>query len=185
MSGSEWSKVRGFLQAEESFTFWDRRHGQWARLDLTEESRAAWVGLWWLRRQPPRTANPQAVGGDRQVAPWVPQGRGQPLDWDWRKSDRWVAAVLGRAVRASSAVECRNSVLRMHQSRHRTLHQGMLDRKRLDGNTRGFRGGKRTGGCPSEPLGLTLAGSGFWDGLQDEMSPAGAQGRPKAQRTAA
>src|SRR5262249_3359803 len=63
LSGPEWSKVRGFLQAEESFTFLDRLHDQLARLGLAEELRDALVGLWWLRRQPPRPANPQAVGG--------------------------------------------------------------------------------------------------------------------------
>ena len=39
------------------------------------------------------------------------------------------------------AVECMNSVLRMHQSRHRTLTQGMLDVKRLYWNCRVFSGG--------------------------------------------
>jgi len=148
LSGSEWSKVRGFLQAEESFTFLDRLHGQLTQLRLADELRAALVGLWWLRRQRPRTANPQTVGGYRPVAPLVQQVLCQRLDPNWRKSYRQVAAVLGRAVRASSAVECRNSVLRMHQSRHRSLTQGMLDRKRLYWNTRVFRGGKRKGRCP-------------------------------------
>ena len=65
-----------------------------------------------------------------------------------------VASVLSRAVRASSAVEGMNSVLRMHQSRHRTLNQGLLDLKRLYWNTRVFGGGKRRGRCPYEHLGL-------------------------------
>jgi hypothetical protein len=185
LSGSEWSKVRGFLQAEESFTFLDRLHGQLARLPLAEELRTAWVGLWWLRRQRPRNASPTAVGGYRQVAPLVQQVLCQQLDPNWRESYRPVAAVLGRAVRASSAVECMNSVLRMHQSRHRTLNQGMLDLKRLYWNTRVFRGGKRKGRCPYEHLGLTLAGSGFWGLLSAEMSQAGAKAEPTAQGIAA
>jgi hypothetical protein len=183
LSGPEWSKVRGFLQAEESFTFLDRLHDQLARLGLAEELRAALVGLWWLRRQQPRHANPQAVGGYHQVAALVQQVLCQHLDPNWRKSYRLVAAVLGRSVRASSAVECMNSVLRMHQSRHRTLTQGMLDLKRLYWNTRVFRGGKRKGRCPYEHLGLSQAGPGFWGLLSAEMSPAGGEG--KAQRTAA
>src|SRR5262245_44614549 len=182
LSGPEWSKVRGFLQAAESFTFLDRLHDQLARLGLAEELRAALVGLWWLRRQQPRHANPQAVGGYHQVAALVQQVLCQHLDPNWRKSYRLVAAVLGRAVRASSAVECMNSVLRMHQSRHRTLNQGMLDLKRLYWNTRVFRGGKRKGRSPYEHLGLSQAGLGFWGLLSAEMSPAGAEG--KAQRTA-
>jgi hypothetical protein len=175
LSGSEWSKVRGFLQAAESFTFLDRLHGQLAGLGLTEELRAALVELWWLRRQRPRNSNPTVVGGYRQVAPLVQQLSCQQLDPNWQKSYRQVAAVLGRAVRASSAVECMNSVLRMHQSRHRTLNQGMLDLKRLYWNTRVFRGGKRKGRCPYEHLGLKLPRSDFWGLLQDEMNAAGSK----------
>jgi len=185
LSGPEWSKVRGFLQAAESFTFLDRLHGQLARLPLGAELRAALVELWWLRRQPSRGADLQAVGGYRPVAVLVQQVLCQHLDPNWRKSYRLIAAVLGRAVRASSAVECMNSVLRMHQARHRTLNQGMLDLKRLYWNTRVFQGGKRKGRCPYEHLGLSLAGSGFWGLLSAEMSPAGAAGEGKAQRTAA
>jgi hypothetical protein len=185
LSGSEWSKVRGFLQAEESFTFLDRLHGQLAQLPLAAALRAALVELWWLRRQRPRGSNPTAVGGYRPVAPLVQQVLCQQLDPDWRESYRQVAAVLGRAVRASSAVECMNSVLRMHQSRHRTLSQGMLDVKRLYWNTRVFRGGKRKGRCPYEHLGLKLLRSDFWGLLHDEMSRAGAPAPAKAQGMAA
>jgi hypothetical protein len=185
LSGSEWSKVRGFLQAEESFTFLDRLHGQLAGLGLTEELRAALVALWWLRRQRPRNANPAAVGGYRLVAPLVHQMLCQQLDPNWQKSYRQVAAVLGRAVRASSAVECMNSVLRMHQSRHRTLNQGMLDLKRLYWNTRVFRGGKRKGRCPYEHLGLNLPRCDFWGLLQDEMSQAGSPAQANAPALAA
>ena len=63
---------------------------------------------------------------------------------------RQVAAVFGRAMRTSSAVECMNSVLRMHQTRHKTLSQGMLDLKRLSGTRGCFRGGK-----PPWPLPLS------------------------------
>ena len=65
-----------------------------------------------------------------------------------------------------------NSVLRMHQSRHRTLTPGMLDLKRLYWNTRVFRGGKRKGKCPYEHLGLKLASYDFWGLLQEEMATA-------------
>ena len=66
----------------------------------------------------------------------------QKIDPNRRQFYRQVAAVFSRAMRPSSAVECMNSVLRMHQTRHKTLSQGMLDLKRLDWNTRVFRGGK-------------------------------------------
>ena len=61
-----------------------------------------------------------------------------------------MAAVLRHTVRASSAVECMNSVLRMHQGRHRTVTQPMLDLKRLYWNCRPFQSGQRRGHCPYE-----------------------------------
>ncbi len=82
---------------------------------------------------------------------------------NWHGLYREVARVLRQAVRASSAVECMNSVLRMHQSRHRTVTQGLLDLKRLYWNCRAFREGKRRGHCPYEHLGLKLPGYRFWD----------------------
>ena len=185
LSDPEWSKVRGYLQAEEAFTFLDRLHDQLGHLSLPAALRDALVQLWWLRRQRPRNAHPTAVGGYRQVAPLVQQVLCQGLDPHWRESYRQVAWVLGRAVRASSAVECMNSVLRMHQSRHRTLTQAMLDLKRLYWNTRVFRGGKRKGRCPYEHLGLTLPDSSFWGLLSAEMSPAGAKAEAQAQGIAA
>ena len=168
------------LQAKESFTFLDQLHDQLGQLAVPEELRAALVDLWWLRRQRPRDSDPAAVGGYRQAAPLVQQVLCQKIDPNWRESYRQVAAVLGRAVRASSAVECMNSVLRMHQSRHRTLNQGMLDLKRLYWNTRAFRGGKRRGRCPYEHLGLKLPSYGFWGLLQDEMTIAIGEAKAKA-----
>ena len=47
------------------------------------------------------------------------------------ESYRKVAGVLNQIVRASSVVECMNSIIRMHQTRHRTVTQAMLDVKRL------------------------------------------------------
>jgi hypothetical protein len=79
-----------------------------------------------------------------------------------------VAAALGGVVRASSAVECVNSVLRMHQERHRNVSQGMLDLKRLYWNTRPFRAGRRRDGCPYQHLGVQLASYDFWQLLHTD-----------------
>jgi len=49
-----------------------------------------------------------------------------------------------------------NSVVRMHQARHQTLTQGLLDWKRLYWNCRDVAAGKRRGHCPYEHLGLRL-----------------------------
>ena len=80
-----------------------------------------------------------------------------------------VRGVLGRAMRASSAVEGLNSVLRMGQARHRRLTQGLLDLKRLYWNSRAFRTGRRRGKTPYELLGLALPASDWWELLR--LSP--------------
>ena len=178
LSGPAWSKVRGLLQAEEAFTFLDRLHSQLDELALPVELRDALVKLWWLRRQRPRGANATVVGGYRWIAPLVQQILCRHLSPGWKESYRQVALVLSRSVRASSAVECMNSVLRMHQSRHRTLTQGMLDLKRLYWNTRAFHGGKRKGRCPYQLLGLSPPCYDFWSLLQAEMAPVPTMGEP-------
>ena len=71
------------------------------------------------------------IAGAGHVAHLVQQVVCQKRDANWHASYREVARVFQQTVRASSAVECMNSVLRMHQSRHRTLTQGLLDLKRL------------------------------------------------------
>jgi hypothetical protein len=114
----------------------------------------------------------------RWIAPLVQRILCRHLSANWKESYRQVAMVLSRTVRASSAVECINSVLRMHQSRHRTLTQGMLDLKRLYWNTRAFQGGKRKARCPYQLLGLSPACDNFWSLLQAEMGPATATGEP-------
>jgi hypothetical protein len=76
---------------------------------------------------------------------------------------RWVQQA---AARASSVVECMNSVVRMHQARHRRLTQPILDWKRLYWNCRDFAAGKRRGQCPYEHLGLRLPTYDAWTLLQ-------------------
>ena len=85
---------------------------------------------------------------------------------DWKADYVKVDALLSQAVRASSAVEGVNSVVRMHQGRHRHVSQGMLDLKRLYWNCRAFEGGKRKGRSPYELLGLKLPTSDWWQLLQ-------------------
>ena len=59
-----------------------------------------------------------------------------------------------------------NSVLRMHQARHRGLSQRLIDLKRLYWNCRSFVEGKRQDHCPYEHLGLALPTYEFWSLLQ-------------------
>jgi len=69
-------------------------------------------------------------------------------------------------VRASSVVECMNSVVRMHQARHRSLTQPLLDWKRLYWNCRAFRTGHRRKKSPYELQGLRLPTRDWWELLR-------------------
>jgi hypothetical protein len=146
-------------------TFLDRLHRQLREAVPGDEWRAELVHLWWLRRQRPRVDGPAVVMGAAHVAHLVQQVVCQKRGANWRPSYQAVSRVLRLTVRASSAVECMNSVLRMHQSRHKTVTQGLLDLKRLYWNCRAFREGKRRGRCPYEHLGLKLPSYRFWDVL--------------------
>jgi hypothetical protein len=73
-----------------------------------------------------------------------------------------VRAVLDGAWRSSSLVEGVNSVVRMHQRRHKRLTQGLLDIQRLYWNVHAFRAGKRKGMSPYRQLGLALPERGWW-----------------------
>jgi hypothetical protein len=163
LSGREWAKVRGLLQAEGALTFLDRLHRQLGEAVPEDSLRAELVRLWWLRRQRPRAKLTGPVVGAGHVAHLVHEVVCQKLDPNWRESYGAVSRVLRGTVRASSAVECMNSVLRMHQSRHRTVNQGLLDLKRLYWNCREFREGKRRRHCPYKLLGLKLPSYRFWD----------------------
>jgi hypothetical protein len=174
LSGRAWSKVRNFLRTQETLTFLDRLHRQWRQAVPEDSLRTELVHLWWLRRQRPRANSRGAIVGAGHVAHLVQQVVCQKVDATWRESYAAVARVLRLTVRASSAVECMNSVLRMHQARHKTVNQGLLDLKRLYWNSRAFREGKRRGRCPYEHLGLKLPSYRFWDLLWMPTPAAGA-----------
>src|SRR3954469_9124151 len=163
LSVSGGSKVRGLLQAEGALTFLDRLHRQLGEAVADDALRAELVMLWWLRRRRPRAKVTGPIAGGGHVAHLVQVVVCQKMGPNWRESYGAVSRVLRGTVRASSAVECLNSVLRMHQARHRTVNQGLLDLKRLYWNCRAFREGKRRGRCPYEHLGLKLRSYRFWD----------------------
>ena len=156
LAGPEWSKVRNFLTDRRSLAFLDRMHRRLGAAEPRPEWREAMAWRWWLRhgrvgRSDPLTELLRAVA------------RGRELDAEEYASYERVAAVLGDTVRASSAVECMNSVLRMQQSRHRRMTQPMRDLKRLYWNCRPFRSGPRKDACPYRALGLELPTYDFWE----------------------
>ena len=78
-----------------------------------------------------------------------------------------VREIFRRAYRASSLVECLNSVLRMQQARHRKLTQGLLDLKRLYWNSHTFRTGCRRRTTPYQRLGVPWPeGLRWWEVLR-------------------
>lgn len=170
--GRAWVPVCNHLRAPEAFTFLDRMHNELAQIPVSDELREALVRLWWLRRQRPRKSIEGPIVGAGHVAHLVQQEFCQKLEPTWREWYRQVAAILRGTVRASSLVECMNSVLRMHQSRHRTITQEMLDLKRLHWNCREFLGGKRRSKCPYEHLGLKIPSFDFWALLQPQFNEA-------------
>jgi hypothetical protein len=149
-----WRKLRGYLQDRRTLAFLDRLHRRLAEAEPRPAVRAALVELWRLEHDP--AGRSEALAGV-QVAVCAKQAG------DWAGAYGRVGAVLGGVVRASSAVECVNSVLRMQQARHRTLTQPLLDLKRLYWNCRAFRAGKRRARCPYEHLGLDLPSYDFWE----------------------
>jgi hypothetical protein len=158
LPGPAWRKVRGMLGDGQALTFLDRLHRRLAVAEPRVALREALVRLWRLEHGP-RTGMGVAAGVVQRVIC-------AKLAADWLASYARVGAVLGRVVRASSAVECVNSVLRMQQARHRSLGQEMLDLKRLYWNCRAFGTGKRRGKCPYQLLGVQLPTYGFWELLQ-------------------
>ena len=156
LTGPEWSKVRNFLTDRRGLAFLDRMHRRLESAEPRPEWREAMAWRWWLRHG--RVGRSDVITEClRGVA------RGRELDEEERASYERVAAVLGDTVRASSAVECMNSVLRMQQSRHRRMTQPMLDLKRLYWNCRPFRSGPRKDACPYRALGLELPTYDFWE----------------------
>jgi hypothetical protein len=160
LDGVEWKAVRNFLRDPRSTAFLDRMHEQLAEAEPRPEWRLAMAWRWWGRhRRAGRSADPrieliQALAWDRRL------GEAE------QESYARVSVVLGGTVRASSAVECMNSVLRMQQTTHKRMTQAMLDLKRLYWNCHRLKSGKRKDGCPYQHLGLTLPSFDFWELLQ-------------------
>jgi hypothetical protein len=177
LSGPAWAKTRRLLLRRESFTFLDLVQTRLAGLNLDPEVLSALLGLEGLRRQPWRlSAFTRALALVRTVY----LRKACP---DWPAEALRVGAVFRGAWRASSLVECVNSVARMQQARHRRMTQGLLDLKRLYWNLRRFRVGRRKGQTPYGLLGLDLPELSFWEFLK--LTPEELRERLSTQEDAA
>jgi hypothetical protein len=180
LPGRPWKKVRAFLQDGRTLTFLGRAQRRLAEAEPRAELREALVRLWGLARAA-RAAGPR--GGAPLAAAVVQRVICCRRAEDWAESYRRVGAALAGCVRASSAVECMNSVLRMQQGRQRRMSQGMLDLKRLYWNCRRFRSGRRKDRCPYQLLGLQLPSYDFWELLHTD--PAQLAQEPSTKEVAA
>jgi hypothetical protein len=160
LGGAAWAKTRRLLLRRESFTFLDQVQDRLAGLGLEPEVLSALLDLEALRRQPWRlSAGTRGWALVRTVQLTKACG-------DWREEARRVRAVLRGVWRASSLVECVNSVARMQQARHRKMTQELLDLKRLSWNLRRFRIGRRKAQTPYGLLGLKVPDLSFWEFLK-------------------
>jgi hypothetical protein len=161
LCGPEWKKVGNFLGDRRSLNFLDRMHQRLAAAEPRSEWRAVLAWRWWRLRHRASGANPLA-------ALVFAVALHRPLEGAERAAYDRIAAILASTSRASSAVECMNSVLRMQQSRHKRMTQPMLDLKRLYWNCHVLKAGRRKGHCPYQKLGLPLPTFDFWELLQSD-----------------
>lgn len=166
LSGTPWDKVRRLLQRPQLLTFLDKAQEGLSSLPVAKELVAAAVRVEGLRRQPKEI---QGEGESASVMRGILLAAGLVLSLSGEAGTQ-AAELVGRSLRgvwrASSLVECINSVARMQQSRHRKMTQGLLDLKRLYWNCRAFRTGHRRKKSPYELQGLCLPPGAWWDLLR-------------------
>ena len=163
---SAFAKTKRQLRKPEMLNYLDRVQEKIAALPFPDEVKEAAVRQEGLRRRP------EALAG---ASPQAAALRGMLLIGAvvLSKADAGGEAVAAirdlvrRAYRASSLVECINSVLRMHQAGHRRLTQGLLDLKRLYWNCHTFGSGRRRKTTPYQRLGVPWPeGLRWWDVLR-------------------
>jgi hypothetical protein len=174
LRGPEWKKVRNFLKDPRALKFLDRLHDRLVEAEPDVGLRQACVRRWWLRHRAPPATVPSTALEHVQALLDAKVRDGELTAEEQAAYDR-VATVLRTTVRASSAVEGINSVLRMQQGRHRRMTQGLLDLKRLYWNCRRLQTGKRRGRCPYELLAVPLPSTDFWTLLRSRELPTDEQ----------
>jgi hypothetical protein len=155
------------LQKPEMLYYLDRVQDKLKALPFPEEVTKAAVRQEGLRRRPELLCgdNPQAAArrGVMLMCAVILSKFGEVGE----QAKTSVRDIFRRAWRASSLVECINSVLRMQQCRHRKMSQGLIDLKRLHWNCHTFRTGRRRKTTPYERLGVQWPeGLRWWDMLK-------------------
>jgi hypothetical protein len=167
---SDFGKAKRLVQKPEMLNYLERVQQKIKALPFPEEVKQAAVRQEGLRRRPEllqgESSQAAALRGMLLLCAVVLGKAGET----GRQAATAVRDVLHRAYRASSLVECINSVLRMQQARHRKMTQGLLDLKRLYWNCHTFRTGRRRHTTPYQRLGVPWPeGLRWWDVLK--MTP--------------
>jgi hypothetical protein len=156
------AKAKRQLRKPEMLNYLDHVHERLKALDFPEEVKQAAVRQEGLRRRPEllqgEGSSAAALRGVLLVCAALLTKAGVV----GQQAQAAVRDIIRRAYRASSLVECINSVVRMHQSRHRKMTQGLLDLKRLNWNCHTFRNGRRRRTTPYQRLGVPWPEGLFW-----------------------
>lgn len=151
---SDFAKAKRHLHQPELLNYLDRVQAKIAALPCADEVKQAAVRQEGLRRRPEalQGAGPSAAArrGVLLLCAVVLSKAGAA----GLQAAAAVQEIIRRGYRASSLVECLNSVLRMQQAGHRRLTQGLLDLKRLYWNCHRFGAGRRRHTSPYERLGV-------------------------------
>jgi hypothetical protein len=163
----EFGTAKRLLQQPQTLTYLDEVQRQLGALPVPVEVRQAAVRQEGLRRHPELLQGNSAcaaVGRGVLLVCAVVLAKAGEVG---QQAVQGVRAILRSSWRASSLVECVNSVLRMQQARHRKLSQGLLDLKRLYWNSHRFRTGRRRGQSPYQRLGVAWPeGVRWWEVLK-------------------
>lgn len=161
---SDFAKTKRQLRQPEMLNYLDRVQQKIAALPFPAELKEAVVRQEGLRRRPEalqgESIRAGALRGIMLMCAVVLSKAGKTGE----EAVSAIRDVLRRAYRASSLVECINSVLRMHQAGHRQMTQGLLDLKRLYWNCHTFSTGRRRRTTPYGRLGIRLPEElGWWE----------------------
>lgn len=150
----DFAKAQRQLQKPEMLNYLDRVEAKIAALPCAEEVKQAAVRQESLRRRPEALQGESpSAGALRGVLLMCAVVLSKAGD-EGVQAAAAVKDIFNRAYRASSLVECINSVLRMQQAGHRRMTQGLLDLKRLYWNCHEFTAGRRRKTTPCERLGV-------------------------------
>jgi hypothetical protein len=177
---SDFAKAKRQVQEPEMLNYLDRVEEKIAALPFAAEVKEAALCQEGLRRRPEALRGATAQAAARRGVLLMCAVVLSKAGAEGAQAVAAIQDIVRRAYRASSLVECINSVLRMQQAGHRRMTQGMLDLKRLYWNSHTFSAGRRRKTSPYERLGVPWPpGMRWWEvikltpeQLRDKLSTA-------------